>query len=159
MFDFLKKKKVFKIKFPIKGEAIDITKVPDEVFAGKMVGDGLAIVPEEGRVYSPVDGKVVLLFPSKHAIGLQTEYGLELLIHIGVDTVHMNGEGFEYLVVQNQEVKAGDALMLFDLKLIGEKAKSIITPIIITNMDEVNKFECNYGSGKTSDVIINVEMK
>lgn len=159
MFSFMKSKESLEIKFPIKGEAVDLQRVPDEVFASKMVGDGAAVIPSEGIVYSPVDGEVVQLFPTRHAIGIRTENGLEILIHIGIDTVQLKGEGFAYLVEQNQMVKAGERLMEFDLKLVREKAKSVCTPVLITNMDMIKDIEFNYITGTINDTIMNVSLK
>lgn len=160
MFNIFKnKKKQLLIKFPLVGKAIDIAEVPDEVFASKMVGDGVAFEPYEGTAYSPVDGKVVQLFPSKHAVGIRTPEGIEILIHVGIDTVHMNGEGFEYLVKEDQDVKAGDRLMNFNLELIKQKAKSILIPMLITNMDAVKNLECIYGDGNLSMDSMVVEVK
>jgi sugar PTS system EIIA component len=156
---FKKKKKVVEIKFPVRGEAVNIAEVPDEVFATKMVGDGAGFIPMEGVVYSPVDGEIVQLFPSKHAVGIKTEDGLEILIHIGVDTVHMNGDGFEYLIKQNQSVKAGDKLMKFDIDLIKKRAKSIVSPMLFTNMEIIENIEFNYIIGKPEDVVMVVELK
>ncbi|GHH99621.1 glucose-specific PTS transporter subunit IIBC [Neobacillus kokaensis] len=124
---------------PIKGEIKPISEVPDPVFAEKMMGDGFAIVPEEGMVVSPVDGKIVNLFPTKHAIGILSNEGREILIHVGLDTVNLKGEGFETLVEDNAEVKQGQPLLKFDIAYIKEHAKSTITPIIFTNLSEGEK--------------------
>lgn len=121
---------------PIKGEILPITDVPDKVFAGKMMGDGFAIKPSEGTVYAPVSGTVVNFFPTKHALGLVDESGHEILIHVGIDTVHLNGAGFEALVEQGDQVVQGQELLHFDLETISEKAVSIITPIVFTNLGE-----------------------
>jgi glucose-specific phosphotransferase system IIBC component len=124
---------------PLKGEVVPITEVPDQVFAGKMMGDGFAIVPSEGMVVSPVDGKIVNLFPTKHAIGILSDNGREILIHVGIDTVNLKGEGFETLVTENAQVKKGDRLLKFDVNYIKEHAKSTITPIVFTNLAEGEK--------------------
>ncbi|TSB44765.1 glucose-specific PTS transporter subunit IIBC [Alkalicoccobacillus porphyridii] len=121
---------------PIKGEILPITDVPDKVFAGKMMGDGFAIKPTEGIVHSPVTGTIVNFFPTKHALGIVDETGREILLHVGIDTVHLNGEGFEALVEQGDQVEQGQELLRFDLDVIGEKAASIITPIVFTNLAE-----------------------
>jgi PTS system glucose-specific IIA component len=134
---FGKKETVVHITAPLNGKVVDITEVPDPVFSQKMMGEGVAIEPTDGHVVSPIDGEVVSLFPTKHAIGLKTKSGLELLIHIGLETVNLNGEGFEGHVQAGDKVKRGDKLISFDLEFIKEKAKSTITPIIITNADEV----------------------
>lgn len=119
---------------PIKGKVSSIEKISDPAFAQKMMGDGICIVPEDNKVYAPCDGEVTFVFPSKHAIGLQTESGLEALIHVGLDTVNLNGEGFEVVVTEGTKIKKGDLLMQFDLEFIREKATSIETPFIITNL-------------------------
>src|SRR5690625_1444945 len=124
------------ITLPIKGELIPITEVPDQVFAGKMMGDGFAIVPEEGLVVSPVNGKIINVFPTKHAIGIQSEGGREILIHIGIDTVNLKGEGFETLIHEGDVVEVGQPLLKVDLSYIKENATSTITPIVFTNLAE-----------------------
>ncbi len=124
---------------PMKGEILEITEVPDQVFSGKMMGDGFAIKPVDGTVVSPVDGKVVNVFPTKHAIGLETAGGREILIHFGIDTVNLKGEGFEIMVEQGYEVKKGQTLMKADLDYISKHAASIITPIVFTNLQEGEK--------------------
>ncbi|HHW56881.1 MAG TPA: PTS glucose transporter subunit IIA [Clostridia bacterium] len=138
MFELFKKKKYVDIYSPMKGRLLPIEKVPDPVFAQKMVGDGVAIEPKEGTVYSPVDGTIVQLFPTKHALGIRTEEGLEVLIHIGMDTVEMKGNGFESFVSEGEKVKVGDKLVKFDIELI-KKDHPLTSPIIITNMDIVDK--------------------
>jgi PTS system D-glucosamine-specific IIC component len=121
---------------PIEGEIIPITEVPDQVFSGKMMGDGFAIKPSEGTVVSPVDGEIVNVFPTKHAIGILANNGREILIHIGIDTVKLNGEGFEVFVSQGDKVTKGQKLVNVDLKFVKENAPSIITPVIFTNLAE-----------------------
>lgn len=124
---------------PIKGEIKPITEVPDAVFSGKMMGDGFAILPTEGTIVSPVDGKIVNLFPTKHAIGILSNTGREILIHVGIDTVNLKGEGFEALIAENDQVKKGQPLLKVDLDYLKERVPSIITPIVFTNLaqDEV----------------------
>ena len=119
---------------PIKGEIKPITEVPDAVFAEKMMGDGFAIVPEEGLIVSPVSGTIVNLFPTKHAIGILSDAGREILIHVGIDTVKLEGKGFESLVAQDDKVKQGQPLLKVDLDYVGKNATSIITPIVFTNL-------------------------
>ena len=124
---------------PLKGELKPITEVPDQVFAGKMMGDGFAIVPSEGTVVSPVNGKIVNLFPTKHAIGILSDTGREILIHVGIDTVNLKGEGFETLVSENDIVDQGQPLLKVDLNYIKEHATSTITPVVFTNLAEGEK--------------------
>ena len=139
LFNIFKKKEEKKdlvLVSPVNGELLDIANVPDEVFAQKMMGDGFAIKSNDGLVVSPVDAEVQLVFETKHAIGLKTESGLEMLIHFGVDTVKLKGEGFEVFVEAGDKVKAGDKLMQVNLDYIKENAKSDISPIIFTNLEE-----------------------
>ncbi|MBP0724709.1 PTS transporter subunit IIABC [Bacillus sp. RG28] len=128
---------------PIEGEIIPITEVPDQVFSGKMMGDGFAIKPSEGTVLSPVDGEIVNVFPTKHAIGILANNGREILIHIGIDTVKLNGEGFEVFVSQGDKVTKGQKLVNVDLKFVKENAPSIITPVIFTNLAEGQQVHIN----------------
>ena len=121
---------------PIKGEMKPITEVPDAVFSGKMMGDGFAIIPAEGTIVSPVNGKIVNLFPTKHAIGIISDSGREILIHVGIDTVKLKGEGFEAFIAENDRVEAGQLLLKVDLDFIKKNAPSIITPIVFTNLEE-----------------------
>ncbi|MGM0847301.1 MAG: glucose-specific PTS transporter subunit IIBC [Bacillota bacterium] len=121
---------------PITGEIIDLSEVPDQVFSQKMMGDGFAILPTDGLIVSPVDGKVVNVFPTKHAIGLESKGGKEVLIHVGIDTVKLEGKGFESLIKEGDNVEAGQPLLKVDLDYIQNNAPSIITPIIFTNLKE-----------------------
>ncbi|KQL17746.1 glucose-specific PTS transporter subunit IIBC [Cytobacillus solani] len=121
---------------PIKGEVMPITEVPDAVFSEKMMGDGFAILPSEGTIVSPVDGKIINLFPTKHAIGILSDSGREILIHIGIDSVKLKGEGFEVSVQENEYVKAGQPLLKVDLDFVKNHTPSIITPIVFTNLKE-----------------------
>ncbi|MFC3041775.1 glucose-specific PTS transporter subunit IIBC [Virgibacillus xinjiangensis] len=124
---------------PLKGKILPITDVPDEVFSGKMMGDGFAIEPVEGQVVSPVNGKIVNVFPTKHAIGIQSDGGREVLVHVGLDTVNLKGEGFELLIEEGDFVEAGQPLLQADLNFIEKNAKSIITPVVFTNLKDGEK--------------------
>ncbi|MEW9109790.1 MAG: glucose-specific PTS transporter subunit IIBC [Cytobacillus gottheilii] len=128
---------------PIKGEIKPITEVPDAVFSGKMMGDGFAIVPSNGKIVSPVDGKIVNLFPTKHAIGILSDSGREILIHVGIDTVKLKGQGFETFVKEGDAIKAGQQLLQVDLKYIKQNAPSIMTPIVFTNLQSGEKVVIN----------------
>ncbi|MDG4655718.1 glucose-specific PTS transporter subunit IIBC [Ectobacillus antri] len=127
---------VEEIAVPIDGKILPITSVPDQVFSGKMMGDGFAIEPSEGTVVSPVNGEIVNVFPTKHAIGIQSEGGKEILIHFGIDTVKLGGEGFESLVAQGDKVTQGQPLLKVDLDFVKNNAPSIITPIVFTNLKD-----------------------
>lgn len=147
------------VKSPIKGKILSLEEVPDEVFAQKLLGEGIAMIPEEGVIYSPVDGEVVQLFmPSKHAIGIRSNEGVEVLIHIGIDTVSMNGDGFEAFVDTGSTVTCGQELIRFDIDKVEKNAKTAITPIIITNSHELKNINIiangNIGVGEE---IIKVE--
>lgn len=142
---------------PLSGEIIDITEVPDQVFSGKMMGDGFAIKPVEGTVLSPIKGKVVTVFPTKHAVGLLSEGGLEVLIHIGIDTVKLQGQGFELLVAEGTAVNIGTPLLKVDIDYIAEHATSTITPIVFTNLKEnmtVNVTKGQAKAGETEAAVI-----
>ncbi|WP_456274331.1 PTS sugar transporter subunit IIA [Bacillus sp. AK031] len=131
------------IHSPLAGKLISLEEVPDPVFSQKMMGDGIAIDPTDGKVVSPVDGEIVQVFPTKHAVGIKAVNGVEILIHIGLETVSMNGEGFEAHVSEGKKVKVGDSLVTFDMDAVKEKAKSTITPVIITNGDKVDEIKKN----------------
>ena len=121
---------------PFNGRAASITEAPDPAFSGKMMGDGFVVFPEDGQVLAPEDGQVVFVFPSKHAIGLKTADGIEYLLHIGVDTVKLDGKGFEVFVKDGDEIKRGDKLMEFDLQYIKENATSDACMVIYTGLTE-----------------------
>ncbi|MCP3031035.1 PTS glucose transporter subunit IIA [Halobacillus sp. A1] len=142
---FGKKSVEEQIVAPVSGKVVSLDEVPDPVFSQRMMGDGVAIEPTNGEVVSPVDGEIVQLFPTNHAVGIKTKSGVEVLVHIGLETVAMEGEGFEGHITTGDQVKAGDKLVTFDTALVEEKAKSTITPIVITNYDDiVESFEPTY---------------
>lgn len=124
-----------KIDSPIKGKVMDLSEVPDEAFANKMMGDGVAVMPTEGLIVAPDDCEVSFVFPSKHAVGLKTKDGVELLIHIGIDTVKLDGDGFESFVETGDKVKKGDKLLSFDIEYLKDKVPSLATPIICTALN------------------------
>ena len=124
---------------PVAGKVIPLNEVPDEVFASGVAGQGAAILPEEERICAPCAGRVSMVFPSGHALGMRTPEGLELLLHVGLNTVMLNGDGFEVLVKEGDEVKAGQELLRFDGKKIKEAGYSLISPILVTNADEVKE--------------------
>lgn len=146
---------------PMNGKIIEIEQVPDPTFSEKMMGDGVAIEPSEGKVVAPVDGEIIQFFHTKHAIGIRSKAGLELLIHIGLETVGLEGEGFEGHVKQGDKVKTGDLLLTFDLDFIKEKAASAVSPIVITNSDTVERVEKKHGetAAKSETDIMYVKVK
>lgn len=144
-----------KILLPMKGIVKNITEISDPTFAGKMMGDGIMILPEEGTIYAPFDGEVMMVFPTKHALGLKSKDGVEILIHCGLDTVSLQGKPFELYVQQGQQIKAGEKLLKADLNQIKESGCSIETAVVITNGKEFNLIH----DGKTQNGTCIIEMK
>ncbi|QII47422.1 PTS glucose transporter subunit IIA [Bacillus paralicheniformis] len=140
MFDkiFKSKKKIKKeeIFSPLTGQLVPLEQVPDPVFSEKLMGDGVAVIPEEGVLVSPVEGEVVQVFHTKHAIGIQSVSGLDILLHVGLETVELSGEGFNVFIKEGQTVKVGDPLLNFDISFLKSENKEIMTPIIITNYSD-----------------------
>lgn len=155
MFDFFKKEKddinILQINNPLNGEIIKIEDVPDPVFSQKMIGEGFAVKPIDGKVHSPVDGEIVLLPEGLHAVAIKTVEGIEILIHIGMDTFKLKGDGFISYVKLTDRVKKGDIILEFDIELINEKIEkkeipTLITPVVITNPDRLDKIKINYNA-------------
>lgn len=128
-------KKKLTVLNPFQGEVVPLDTLPDPVFAQRLVGDGVAVIPTNNKCLAPVDGTVVSMFPTKHAVIIRTKEGIEVMVHIGLDTVTLNGEGFETHVQQSDNVKAGQLLITFDREGIGAE-KSILSPVIVTNLLE-----------------------
>lgn len=126
---------------PLKGKVLKLSEVKDEAFASGVLGQGAAVEPEEGVLYAPADGTVSALFPTGHAIGLTTQTGLELLMHVGMDTVQLDGKGFKAFVETGETVKQGQKLLEFDRKLISEAGCSLVTPVLVTNSDDFEQVE------------------
>lgn len=132
-------KKVVKtivVSSPMTGKAADISTAPDEGFAGKMMGDGAVVTPEDAVIKAPEDGEVVFVFDTKHAIGFMTDSGLSLLIHIGIDTVKLDGKGFEVFVESGQKVKKGEPLMKIDIDFLKNNAPSLVSPVLCTELED-----------------------
>ena len=141
MLGFFKKKKTeepkgFELVAPVQGKTIPLSEVADPVFAEKMAGDGVAIEPTGDIVVAPADGELTLVFKTKHAFALTLDTGAEILVHIGIDTVSLNGEGFEQLAEQGTRVKAGTPIIKLDRQFIKSKGFSLVTPVLITNTDD-----------------------
>lgn len=136
---FKKNKRKMEIYAPINGQIVSIEDVPDPVFSEKMMGEGIAIIPNEGKVHAPVDGEIVQIPQTKHAVGIRAKDDSEILIHIGLETVSLDGEGFSVSVNVGDTVSVGEPLVQFDLDYVREHAKDIITPIVITNSAEMDK--------------------
>lgn len=144
---------------PLKGNVIPLSEVKDAAFAGGDLGKGIAIVPSEGKVTAPFDGIIRTLFPTKHAIGMVSDKGCEVLIHIGIDTVNLNGKYFDAKVKQGDHVKAGNTLLTFDLKAIENEGFNLETPIIVTNSNDYMDFiETNEQSVNNGDLLFTVIM-
>ena len=139
MFGFGKKKLV--VASPAAGPVLDITEVADEVFSARMMGDGFAVEPESDEIVAPCDGKIVLVAGTLHAVALEKD-GVQLLIHMGLDTVELGGKGFEVLVKQGDEVQKGTRWARMDRAYVKSQGKGITTMVVLTNMDEkVKKLE------------------
>lgn len=149
------------IKAPATGRFVDLKDVPDPTFSEKMMGEGFAVEPSEGRIVSPVKGKIVQVFPTKHAVGIKSDEGLDVLIHIGLETVALNGEGFTTHVSEGDKVNPGDLLVEFTLADIKEKAKSLITPVVFTEGDQIQDIksheQTDVTAGETDMVTVTVK--
>ena len=135
-------KKVVKtivVSSPITGKAAELSTAPDEGFAGKMMGDGAVVTPEDAVIKAPEDGEIVFVFDTKHAIGFMTDSGLSLLLHIGIDTVKLDGNGFEVYVESGQKVKRGEPLMKIDIDFLKENAPSLVSPVLCTELEDNQK--------------------
>lgn len=151
MFKFLRKH-TERLYMPMKGALLDMQAVPDPMFSGKMLGDGFAVDPTDGVVKAPVEGTIVQIFPTNHAFGVVTDSGLEILVHIGIDTVELKGEGFKRLAEEGQKVSVGTPVIEVDLDLVRARGKSVITPVVITNFDTVQSFKRLQAAGASDPV-------
>lgn len=143
---------------PLAGELLPLSEVKDEVFSSGAMGEGIAVEPSEGVLHAPADGKVVMTFPTGHAIGMKTSDGAEILMHIGMDTVNLQGHGFETLVAKGDEVKAGDELVKFDIDAIHAKGYVVTTPIVVTNSKDYEKITVvSQGKVKVGQEILDLE--
>ena len=134
------------------GELVNISQVPDEVFSSKMMGDGFAMKTTDGIILSPVEGTIVTVFPTKHAVAINSVDGREVLIHLGVDTVNLKGEGFETFVEENQKVKVGDKLVKMDVDFIENNAKSSMPIVVFTNLAEGESVKLVEGNAKAGEL-------
>ncbi|MGP1612111.1 MAG: PTS sugar transporter subunit IIA [Catonella sp.] len=155
---FLKKKEL-EILAPMSGELIGIENVPDTTFSVGTLGKGVAIIPEDGNVYSPVGGIVNSIFPTLHAISITTKEGVEILIHVGIDTVNLGGVGFEAKVSRKAGIRTGTLLLTADIESIKRAGYSIITPIVICNPNECKEIIYREtGKVRKGDVIMRVKL-
>ena len=144
---------------PITGLAADLSTVPDEAFAGKMMGDGAAVTPEDPYVRAPEDGEVAFVFDTKHAIGFVMDSGVSMLIHVGIDTVKLNGEGFEALVESGQTVKKGDPMLKLDLEYLKAHAPSLASPVLCTELEDNQRIRLlKEGPVKSGEPLFEIEV-
>ena len=137
---------------PLTGEIVKIEDVPDVVFAEKIVGDGVAIKPSGNKIVAPLNGKIGKIFDTNHAFAIESDEGIELFVHFGIDTVELKGEGFTRVAEEGQQVKIGYTIIEIDLPLLESKAKSVLTPVVVSNMDtivELTKLTGSVEAGKT----------
>ncbi len=140
---------------PIEGNLIPMEEVPDETFTSKALGDGVAVIPKSGKVYAPFDGQVEMVYDTKHAIGLVSEDGMELLIHVGINTVELGGKYFTAKAENGQKMKKGDLLLEFDMDGIQKAGYPIVTPVIVTNSDDYEELKLRTsGDVKSGEKII-----
>lgn len=159
MLDIFKKK--FELIAPIDGTVLELSKVPDQVFAQKMAGDGLAIDSTGDVITAPASGILTLIFRTNHAFGITLNNGIELLVHIGIDTVELEGEGFERVAEQGAAVKVGDPIIKINRDFITSKGYSLITPVLITNVDKLGTIDAPTEKKVTAgkDVVASYKLK
>lgn len=152
MLNFLKKN--YEVIAPVSGKILDLSEVPDEIFSKKIAGDGAAIDASGDIIMAPADGELTLVFKTCHAFALTLDNGVEILVHIGIDTVELKGEGFKLLQEQGNRVKKGEPIIKIDKEFIESKGYSLITPVLITNPHIVKDINCivgqNVEAGKDS---------
>ncbi|WP_175639405.1 PTS sugar transporter subunit IIA [Metabacillus schmidteae] len=161
MFKSLFTQKKEPVHAPLTGKLVSLEEVPDPVFSQKMMGDGIAIDPSENQVFSPVDGEVVSVFPTKHAITIRSKSGAELLIHMGLETVKLNGEGFHVLVGEGDKIKIGNPIAEFDINKVSNTGTKIITPIVLLNGEQfkIENRQSNQSVTGGQDMIMEITKK
>lgn len=158
MFDFLKgKKKDHRIASPCNGQIVPLTEVPDPAFSEKILGDGFAVIPSDGKFYAPASGEVIMVFDTSHALTMQTDDGAELLLHIGLDTVKLKGVPFTAHVSAGNKVHKGDLLIEADLEKIKEAGLHTITPVLVCNTDDFEEISLlKEGMAASGDDVLNI---
>ncbi|WP_345843453.1 PTS glucose transporter subunit IIA [Shewanella algae] len=148
-----------KVYAPISGDIVAIEKVPDVVFAEKIVGDGIAIEPKGQFMLAPIDGTIGKIFETNHAFSIESPQGLELFVHFGVGTIELRGKGFKRLAQEGQDVKAGEPILEFDLNFLKDQVNSLLTPVVLANMEDVKYLEkCQGSVSAGKDVIFTVQV-
>ncbi len=150
--------KKIQLSLPLSGSVIPLSEVNSYLFNSKMLGEGAAIKPLDNYIYSPIDGEIVLLYEAKHSIAIRTLEGLQILIHVGLDTVKLEGKGFATYVKVGDKVKAGDKILFFDREYV-EHFSSTITPIVITNPELIENIDINYKADKANDKFMDITLK
>lgn len=158
-FDKLADRKKEEICAPVTGRIIDITEVSDPTFSEKILGDGMAVIPADGKFYAPCDGTLESLYPTGHAYSIKAETGAELLVHIGIDTVKLKGQFFTIHAVQGQKVKKGDLLIEADIDKIVEAGYDVTTPVIIMNTSDYKKIQKMNGDVTESQTLMILDKK
>lgn len=144
---------------PVSGEIVAIEKVPDVVFAEKIVGDGIAIAPKGKQILAPIDGTIGKIFETNHAFSIESPHGLELFVHFGVGTVELRGNGFKRLAEEGQQVKMGDPILEFDLDYLKTHVESLLTPVVLANMEDIKRIDKHQGSIEAGkDIIFSVQL-
>ncbi|MBA1420464.1 MAG: PTS glucose transporter subunit IIA [Epsilonproteobacteria bacterium] len=151
------KRKTRDVFSPVDGQIVTLERVDDEVFSQKMVGDGVAVMPVSNQFTAPIDGVVTKIFSTNHAYSIKSDKDLEVMVHIGLETVALNGEGFNRIAKEGDAVKVGDVIIEADLAYIKEHAKDIITPIIVSDESDVKEIEKKYAIVKEGDKIMEVK--
>lgn len=151
--------KTCKIYSPVNGRSIPLEQVPDPVFSAKMIGEGLGLVFDGDTVCAPCDGEILVLMPSKHAFGIKAKNGAEILVHIGLDTVNLNGEGFTALVAVGDQVKAHQSIIQIDRETMRQKGVSLTTPMVVSNGEQYTVEIIKSGDVTTEDLLMNVKKK
>ena len=158
MFGLFKAKKQIIIS-PADGDVVDLSEVPDEVFSQKMAGDGIAIFPRSNTFVAPVTGTITKIFSTNHAFSIKTKAGLEVMVHIGLDTVALNGEGFKRLAKEGDTVNVGQAIISADLDFIEAQGKKIITPIVVNHEKELTITSDQVRTIREGDNLLEVVIK
>lgn len=153
---FNRGKKTIELQAICQGEVKDIIEASDAVFSQKMMGDGVMVIPESGDIYAPCDATIAMVFPTKHAMGLKLKDGSELLLHFGIDTVNLNGEGFTVCVKEGDQIKADDALWHADLAYIKEHAPSEAMMIVVTSLADGKTLKKVLGNKKTGEKFLEI---
>lgn len=147
----------YELGSPAKGKAVPLSEVNDPTFADEILGKGAAVIPEEGRICAPADGTVGMMFETKHAVSLTTEYGAEILVHVGLDTVELKGKFYEAHVKAGDVVKKGDLLISFDIDKVRAAGYDVITPVLVCNTDDYSSVEAVTGNSvAVGDTIVNI---